>query len=153
MTLEVIANRRRARQSFPMSETRTVVEEFLRRTGEGDPGRIAALFAEKVDWMIADNPVVPWIRPRSTREEVAAHFAELAAGVEPVESGGPPVDAVVVEGGEAVITGTLTGRMRATGKEFAAPFALRLTVTRGQLTRYHLVEDSLAVAAACTPDD
>jgi ketosteroid isomerase-like protein len=153
MTREVIANLRRAGQGWRMSETHTVVEEFLRRTGEGDPERIAALFAEKVDWVIPDNPVVPWIRPRSTRDDVIAHFTELAAGVEPVEGGGQPVDAVVVEGEEAVITGTLSGRVRVTGKEFAVLFALRLTVKDGQLTRYHLVEDSLAVAAACTPDD
>lgn len=131
--------------------TRTVVQEFLKRAGEGDPERIAALFAEKVDWMIAENPVVPWIRPRRTRADVAAHFTELAAGVEPLDGEGRALGALVVEGNEAVITGVLVGRVRATGKEFSSPFALRLTVEEGELTRYHIFEDSLTIAAACQP--
>ncbi|MDJ1138307.1 nuclear transport factor 2 family protein [Streptomyces iconiensis] len=131
-------------------DTRSVVEEFLRRVGEGDAERIAALFAEEVDWMIADNPVVPWIRPRQTREDVAAHFTELAAGVAALAGGGRPVDVLVVDGTEAVITGTLSGRVRATGKEFSTPYALRLSVQNGELTRYYIFEDSLKIAAACT---
>ncbi|WP_019354821.1 MULTISPECIES: nuclear transport factor 2 family protein [Streptomyces] len=137
----------------PAPEARAVVEEFLSRVGAGDPERIAALFAEQVDWMIADNPVVPWVRPRPTRADVAAHFRELAAGVEPMAPRGRPLEALVVEGDEAVVTGNLAGRVRATGKEFVSPFALRLTVERGLVVRYHLYEDGVAVAAACTPDE
>ncbi|WP_247746859.1 nuclear transport factor 2 family protein, partial [Streptomyces oryzae] len=128
---------------------RAVVEEFLVRVGEGDAGRIAELFAKEVDWMVAPNPTVPWIRPRSTRADVAAHFRELAAGMEPIGANGRAVEALVVEGDEAMLTGNIAGRVRATGKEFTTPFALRLTVRDGKLTRYHLYEDSLAVAAAC----
>lgn len=50
------------------------------------------------------------------------------------------VDSVVVEGAEAMLTGHLAGVVRATGKSFRSPFAMRLTV-----------EDSLAIAEACTP--
>jgi hypothetical protein len=131
--------------------TRAVVEEFLVRAGEGEPERIAALFAEKVDWMIADNPAVPWIRPRSTRADVVAHFRELAAAVEPMQGSGRAVEALVVEGNEAMVTGRLAGRVRATDREFTSPFALRLTVEGGKVTRFHLYEDSLTVAAACAP--
>ncbi|NGO70644.1 nuclear transport factor 2 family protein [Streptomyces boncukensis] len=131
------------------TETRALVEAFAARVTEGDPERVAALFAERVDWMIADNPDVPWIRPRSTRADVADHFTELAAGVEPVAGGEPVVGAVLVDGADAVVTGMLTGRVRATGKPFRAPYALRLTVEQGLLTRYHLYEDGVAVAAAC----
>ncbi|MFE9332776.1 nuclear transport factor 2 family protein [Streptomyces sp. NPDC006925] len=137
----------------PAPDARAVVEEFLSRVGAGDPERIAELFAEQVDWMIADNPAVPWVRPRPTRADVAAHFRELAAGVEPTAPRGRPLEALVVEGDEAVVTGNLAGRVRATGKEFVSPFALRLTVERGLVVRYHLYEDGVAVAAACAPDD
>ncbi|MFI7244499.1 nuclear transport factor 2 family protein [Streptomyces qinglanensis] len=137
----------------PAPDTRAVVEEFLSRVGAGDPERVAALFAEQVDWMIAENPTVPWVRPRPTRADVAAHFRELAAGVEPMAPRGRPLEALVVEGDEAVVTGNLAGRVRATGKEFFAPFALRLTVEQGLVVRYHLYEDGVAVAAACAPDD
>ncbi|MEU4213429.1 nuclear transport factor 2 family protein [Streptomyces sp. NPDC026206] len=131
--------------------TRAVVQEFLVRLGEGAPDRTAALFTETVDWMIAENPVVPWLRPRSTRADVADHFRELALGMVPVE-GSPTVDAFLVDGADAVLTGRLAGAVQTTGKVFRSPFAMRLTVEDGLITRYHLYEDSLAIAEACTPD-
>lgn len=47
--------------------TRAVVQEFLAARLDGDTDRIAALFADEVDWLLAENPVVPWIRPRRGR--------------------------------------------------------------------------------------
>jgi uncharacterized protein len=65
------------------ASTRAMAEDFLRRLGEGDPDRIAELFAEHVDWQLdwpdSGYPAVPWIRPRSTRADVADHFWEIAA--------------------------------------------------------------------------
>lgn len=130
--------------------TRAVVEEFLGRVGAADPDRVAALFAEHVDWMIAENPSVPWIRPRSTRADVAAHFRELAEGLVP-EAAETVVEAIVVDGAEAVVTGGLAGVVRATGRAFRSPFAMCLTVEDSLITRYRVYEDSLAIATACTP--
>nr|WP_244177205.1 nuclear transport factor 2 family protein [Streptomyces albus] len=131
--------------------TRETVGEFLRRVTEGDPDRIAALYAEEIDWMVAPNPVVPWIRPRRTRADVVGHWTDLAAHTVSGE-GWATVDAIVVDGTEAVVTGELGGKVGATGKTFKSPFALRLTVEDGLITRHHVYEDSLAVAAACTVD-
>ncbi|GGR22967.1 nuclear transport factor 2 family protein [Streptomyces netropsis] len=130
--------------------TRATAQEFLTRTAAGSPDHIAALFAEKVDWLVADNPTAPWIRPRSTREDVADHFRDLAACVTPAPTG-HTIDPLVVDGTEAILTGCLAGTVRATGKSFRSPFAARLTVENGLITRYHVYEDSLAVAMACTP--
>ncbi|MET8011156.1 nuclear transport factor 2 family protein [Streptomyces sp. NPDC005271] len=130
--------------------TRAAVRKFLATLAEGDPDRVAALFAERVDWVIAENPAARWIRPRSTRGDVAAHFRELAEGVRPY-AGGNTVDAIVVEGTEAMLTGQLAGTIRATGRPYRSPFAMRLTVEDGLITRYHLYEDSLAIATACAP--
>ena len=47
--------------------------------------------------------------------------------------------------------GHLSGTVRATGKSCAGPFALRLTVERGRITRHHLYENSLSIAEACIP--
>ncbi|MFI1015683.1 nuclear transport factor 2 family protein [Streptomyces sp. NPDC020965] len=131
--------------------TRAAVEAFLTRLQEGSPDRVAELFAERVDWMIAENPAVPWLRPRSTRADVAAHFRELGEGQRPDPSG-TSVDAIVVAGPEAMLSGWLAGTVLATGKSFRSPFAMRLTVEHGLIVRYHVVEDSLAIAAACTAD-
>ncbi|MBB5939448.1 nuclear transport factor 2 family protein [Streptomyces zagrosensis] len=134
-------------------QTRAVVTEYLRRVADPEQGprEIAAVYAEQVDWQIAPNPAVPWIRPRSTRADVEGHWVELAEHTVAGE-GGASIDVIVVEGADAVLTGQLHGTVRATGKTFRSPFALRLTVEGGEITRHHICEDSLAIAAACTRD-
>ncbi|MFB9686562.1 nuclear transport factor 2 family protein [Amycolatopsis plumensis] len=133
------------------ASTRAVVTDFLGRLAEGDPDRIAALFADVVDWQLdwpeAGHPAVPWIRPRSTRADVADHFRELNAfhgergGVAP---------RILVDGRDAVVLGDIRQTVKATGRAYAARCALHLTVDDGVITRYHVYEDSLTVAQAFT---
>ncbi|MFF9347385.1 nuclear transport factor 2 family protein [Streptomyces sp. NPDC014734] len=129
--------------------TRHVVEEFLAARIAGDVERLVALFADDVDWMLAENPVVPWIRPRSTGAECAAQFTELAAHTV-AEDSRASVDTFLVDGTDAVLMGHLSGTVHATGKSFEGPFALRLTVEGGRITRHHLYENSVSIAEACT---
>ncbi|AXK35620.1 ketosteroid isomerase [Streptomyces armeniacus] len=131
-------------------ETRRVVQEFLAARLNGDGERLVALFADEVDWLLAENPGVPWIRPRSTAAECAAQSEELAEHTVP-EDARASVDAFLVDGTDAVLTGHLSGTVRATGKSFEGPFALRLTVEDGRITRHHLYENSLSIAEACAP--
>ncbi|MEV5979253.1 nuclear transport factor 2 family protein [Streptomyces sp. NPDC052114] len=131
--------------------TRATVQEFLTARMAGDAGRMVELFADEVDWLLAENPVVPWIRPRSTGAECAAQSAELAAHTVPEEARAS-LDTFLVDGADAVLMGHLSGRVRATGKTFEGPFALRLTVENGRITKHHLYENSLSIAEACTPD-
>ncbi|MFH9818048.1 nuclear transport factor 2 family protein [Streptomyces sp. NPDC017230] len=130
--------------------TRAVVREFLAARVAGDTGRLVELFADEVDWLLAENPAVAWIRPRSTAVECAAQFTELMEHTVP-EDARASVDAFLVDGTDAVLTGHLSGVVRATGKSFEGPFALRLTVEDGRITRHHLYENSLSIAEACTP--
>ncbi|WP_309063911.1 nuclear transport factor 2 family protein [Streptomyces sp.] len=130
--------------------TRATVQKFLALRLAGDTEGLTALFADHVDWMLAENPVVPWIRPRSTAAECAAQAAEMAEHTVP-EDARASVDTVLVDGTDAVLMGHLSGTVRATGKSFAGPFALRLTVEDGRITRHHLYENSVSIAAACTP--
>ncbi|EDY51581.1 conserved hypothetical protein [Streptomyces clavuligerus] len=130
--------------------TRATAEEFLGRLQEGDPERIAALFAERVDWLIAENPAVPWIRPRRTRADVADHFRELAEGQQG-DPAGTAIEALLTDGTEALFSGVLAGRVRSTGRYFSSPFAIRLSVVDGLIVRFRVYEDSLAIAAACAP--
>lgn len=135
----------------PVAEaTRAVVEEFLAARLAGDTGRLVALFADEVDWLLAENPAVPWIRPRSTAAECAAQFTELMEHTVP-EDARASLDAFLVDGTDAVLTGHISGTVRATGKSFEGPFALRLTVEDGRITRHHLYENSLSIAEACAP--
>ncbi|MFF3014759.1 nuclear transport factor 2 family protein [Streptomyces sp. NPDC057939] len=130
--------------------TRAVVQEFIAARVAGDTGRLTGLFAGEVDWLLAENPVVPWIRPRSTAAECAAQLTELLEHTVPEEARAS-VDTFLVDGTEAVLMGHLSGTVRATGKSFAGPFALHLTVEDGRITRHHLYENSLSIAEACTP--
>ena len=130
--------------------TRATVEKFLALRLAGDIEGLTALFADEVDWLLAENPVVPWIRPRSTAAECAAQAAELAEYTV-AEDARASVDTFLVDGTDAILMGHLSGTVRATGKSFAGPFALRLTVEGGRITRHHLYENSVSIAAACTP--
>ncbi|KFG69474.1 nuclear transport factor 2 family protein [Microvirga sp. BSC39] len=130
--------------------TRAVVQEFLAARLAGNTERLVALFADEVDWVLAENPAAPWIRPRSTAAECAAQFTELMEHVVP-EDARASVDTFLVDGTDAVLMGHLSGTVRATGKSFAGPFALHLTVENGRITRHRLYENSLSIAEACTP--
>ncbi|WP_406633806.1 nuclear transport factor 2 family protein [Amycolatopsis sp. WGS_07] len=135
-----------------MSEnTQAVVEEFLRRTAGDTPERIAELYAETVDWRVSwpepEHPEVPWIRPRSTRAEVADHYRTFARVCVP-EAGEVRLDQIIVDGADAVLFGASFQQVKPTGKRFAMTFALRLTVRDGLISRHHMYEDSLAVEAA-----
>ncbi|MFJ5812033.1 nuclear transport factor 2 family protein [Streptomyces sp. NPDC093093] len=130
--------------------TRAVVQEFLAARAAGDTGRLVVLFAGEVDWLLAENPAVPWISPRSTAAECAAQLTELMEHTVPEEARAS-VDTFIVDGTEAVLMGHLSGTVRATGKSFEGPFALHLTVEDGRITRHHLYENSMSIAEACTP--
>ncbi len=128
--------------------TRAVVQEFIAARLAGDTERLVALFADEVDWVLAENPAAPWIRPRSTAAECAAQFTELMEYTVP-ENARASVDTFLVDGTDAVLMGHLSGTVRATGKVFEGPFALHLTVENGRITRHRLYEDSLSIAQAC----
>ncbi|WP_020667707.1 nuclear transport factor 2 family protein [Amycolatopsis nigrescens] len=133
------------------TSTQATAQEFLRRLGEGDPDRIAELFAEHVDWQLnwpeGGHPAVPWIRPRSTRADVAGHFREIAAFHIPEKSAGT-ASRVLVDGTDAIVLGDIRQTVRTTGKPYRALCALHLTVENGLITRYAVYEDSLTVAEA-----
>ncbi|MHC5906916.1 nuclear transport factor 2 family protein [Streptomyces sp. S6] len=135
------------------TDTRTSVSLLLRAIGEGDPDRIAALYAEEVDWKLDwpdgehGRPATPWIRHRATRAEVAEHFKQLAEHHVP-EKADTQIENILVDGAHAVVLGEIRQTARSTGRAYRSRFALHLTLDRGLVTRHHVYEDSLAVAQA-----
>jgi ketosteroid isomerase-like protein len=138
------------------ASTRAAVTEFLSRLAEGDPDRIAELFADTVDWQLdwpaEGHPAVPWIRPRSTRTDVVDHFRSLNAFHVPEKRGGA-MPRILVDDPDAVVLGDIRQTVKATGRAYRARYALHLTVEDGVITRYHVYEDSLTVARALTGND
>ncbi|WP_121717686.1 nuclear transport factor 2 family protein [Streptomyces sp. E5N91] len=139
------------------TNTRSVVEDLLRRIGTGDPEHIAALYADhgdwRLDWPEAEHgrPATPWIRHRSTRADAAAHYRELAEHHLPQQAD-TEVERILVDGNDAVVLGEIRQTARSTGRAYRARFALHLTVENGLVTRHHVYEDSLAVAQAFETD-
>ncbi|MEU3858845.1 nuclear transport factor 2 family protein [Streptomyces sp. NPDC028722] len=136
--------------------TRSVVQELLRRIGHGDPELIADLYADDCDWRL-DWPEdehgradTPWIRHRSGRAEIAAHYRELATHHVPEEAG-TTVGHILADGEDAVVLGVIRQTAAPTGRAYSARFALHLTVRDGLVVRHHVYEDSLAVARAFAP--
>ncbi|WP_409492192.1 nuclear transport factor 2 family protein [Amycolatopsis sp. cmx-11-12] len=136
--------------------TRAVVTEFLARLAEGKPEQIAELFADAVDWQLdwpaEGHPAVPWIRPRSTRAEVADHFRALDTFHVPEKRGGV-APRILVDGPDAVVLGEIRQTVKATGSAYIARCALHLTIDNGLIARYHVYEDSLTVAQALSGSD
>ena len=131
--------------------TRDVVEALMRRIAEGDHDRVAELFAEPIDWQLdwpaEGHPAVPWIRPRSTRADVADHFRAIAA-FHILEEAAGKASRVLVDGRNAVVLGDIRQTVKTTGRPYTALCALHLTVTNGLITRYAVYEDSLTVTEA-----
>ncbi|MCI2419074.1 nuclear transport factor 2 family protein [Saccharopolyspora sp. K220] len=109
------------------------------------------MFAEDVDWVlnwpVGGHPAVPWIRPRSTRAEVADHFRAIADCHVPEKAAGS-ASRILVDGADAVVLGDIRQTVKATGRPYTALCALHLTVEDGLITRYAVYEDSLTVAEA-----
>ncbi|MGH8879656.1 MAG: nuclear transport factor 2 family protein [Stackebrandtia sp.] len=55
-----------------MTAIRTTVEDLLNRIGEGDPARIAELYAEQVDWKLS------WPKAEHARATGRAYRARFA---------------------------------------------------------------------------
>ncbi|GIG64336.1 nuclear transport factor 2 family protein [Phytomonospora endophytica] len=134
-----------------INDTRAVLTAFLTDLGAEDFDAVGGHFAETVDWKVnwpeREHPATPWIRARSTPADAADNFRVIAAH-HIRDKAGFELDRILVDGDDAVVLGVTRQTSRATGKSFAAMVAVHMTVTDGKISRYHVYEDSLAVAEA-----
>ncbi len=131
------------------ARTRTVVEEFLGRLGAGDPAGAIELLAEPVDWFTpGDTTLIPWMGQRSTKAQVETFFSLGGANMTPESFA---VHKIVVEDDVAIVLGHFKYQVNATAKSFESDFALEIRVTDGLIDRYHMHEDSYAIALAFVP--
>jgi uncharacterized protein len=122
-----------------------VIEEFFRRLGTGDRASVLDLFADEFDLLVAGADFVPWTGPRSTKGELDQFLAAVVAEVETREFA---IDQVVVDGRDGVALGHATHLVCRTGRTFSGRFALHVVVAHGQIVKYHMFEDSHAIAEA-----
>lgn len=127
--------------------TRNTISALFRQVGEGvDPSILATFFSEDVDWYIAgDTATVPWIGKKTGRAGVAEFYTQIRSQI---TSERFDVTDILTNGNHAVVTGQLASRVNSTGKLIETAFVFDITVQDGQIIRYHMLEDSFAVANA-----
>ncbi|MEI5097362.1 nuclear transport factor 2 family protein [Streptomyces sp. PmtG] len=129
--------------------TRGVIDAYLTRLAERDLDGAVRLFAQSAEFLAPGSPQVPWSGNHTGQKGVMTFFTTLHAYLRPEEF---TVTHIVVDGEQGVIIGHLRDTVKATGKPLTTPFAAHLTVVDGQVTRYHLFEDTYALHRAATGD-
>lgn len=124
-----------------------IAQQLLTGIGEGeDPDVIAALFSEKVVFEIpGDDGVLPWIGRKTGHGAVTDFIRGIRNMTEPIKF---DVQDVLASDARAVIVGELVTRIKASGKVIESAFAIILTVSDGEVTRFQMLEDSFAVSRA-----
>jgi ketosteroid isomerase-like protein len=116
---------------------------------EGRTVEAAALFADSVSFSIPHPPGIPWVPEVDSAEGMRTFFELLRTHVQPKEF---DLRQVIAEGDEVVFIGRMVSEVKKTGRDIDTAFALHTTVRDGRITRYHLYEDSYAVAKAYFDD-
>ncbi|MET8828020.1 nuclear transport factor 2 family protein [Streptomyces sp. NPDC004610] len=134
------------------STARTVATTLFDRLRSGaTPAELAEHYDEDVDWFIpGDTSLVPWIGRKTGRAGVAEFYTQLGQGtaVRRFE-----IDAIVGDGDRCVVLGSLRTEVLATGRDIETDFAFDITVRDGLIVRYHMFEDTWAVAEALRAAD
>jgi ketosteroid isomerase-like protein len=129
------------------NDTLHLAREFLRRMGNGaEAAEIAKLFSEKMEWEIAgDTGVLPWIGQKSGRAAITDFVNDSRAMMERISF---EVHDILADDDRAVILGSLASKFKRTGKIVKTDFAIVLSVTKGEIVRFQMLEDSFAVSQA-----
>ncbi|KUM99507.1 hypothetical protein AQI95_39005 [Streptomyces yokosukanensis] len=130
-------------------QTRDVVNELLKRLGQGDIPAVVELFADDAHWEIPGDPeIVPWVGRRQV--DAIPEFFRTMGGLTDRELF--EIERVVVDGSNAVLIGRARVVVRSTGKVIDTPFAVDIVVNaEGRISRYYMFEDSWGVALALRP--
>lgn len=127
--------------------TREVVERFLGLLAAGDPDTVAGVFAKEIDWYVPGSPQLPWTGRRTTRAEVADYLRTLGENIVPEENV-DNVEALIVEGDNAVLLAEFSRVAKSTGHPYQMPIAMHFQVADGEITKLYLYEDTFKVAQA-----
>ena len=134
------------------AENIAIAKELLEHLAtDAEPDAIVELFAEGVTWDIpGDTSAFPWIGRQSGRQAVRSFLVETAAAI--VRTG-LEIDEVLASDTRTVVIGRLAARVKRTGRTFTTDFAMIITITKGQITRFQMLEDSFAVSQAAHTED
>ncbi|MER7198183.1 hypothetical protein CG723_22760 [Streptomyces sp. CB01635] len=125
------------------------VQRLFPLLAEGKSAEAAALFADSVSFSIPHPPGIPWVPDVDSAEGMRRFFELLQTHVQAKEFA---LGQIIAEGDDVVLVGRMVSEVKKTGRDIDTAFALHTTVRDGRITRYHLYEDSYAVAKAYFDD-
>ncbi|MFS4428822.1 nuclear transport factor 2 family protein [Chryseobacterium sp. GVT01B] len=123
-----------------------IIQLFLQFLSERNLKELTNLFSDTIDWYIpGDEEKAPWLGIRNNRQEVSDSFELLWKNTEPISA---KIENIFNDDENAVITGEFVTRMLATGRIVESLFCIQMRIQNNKITRYRLLEDSLAVSKA-----
>ena len=124
-----------------------IAQQLLAGIGEGSaPETLAAMFAEDLRFEIqGDDGVLPWIGHKTGRQAAADFFREIRKLTEPVKF---EVEDILGSPNRAAIVGELATRIKSSGKVINTQFAIVLTISGNEITRFQMLEDSFGLSRA-----
>lgn len=128
------------------SNIQETTQQFLQFMSERNLTELTNLFSDTVDWYIpGDEQKALWLGVRNNKQEVSDFFDLLWKNTEPVSA---KIDHIFTDDENAVITGEFVTKMLETGKIVESLFCIQMRIQNNKITRYRLLEDSLAVSKA-----
>lgn len=125
-------------------KTKETVEKFFGYIGAKDPGKIASMVSENLDWYIFESKYMPWTGHRSKREEISALFKTLFSyfvdGSEKLEA-----QSFLVRGNEVAVFGFVERTVKKNGRHFKMPLAIHITVKNNLISKFSLYEETLII--------
>lgn len=125
------------------------VQRLFPLLAEGKTAEVAALFADSVSFSVPHPPGIPWVPEADSAEGMRTFFELLGTHVRTKEF---DIRHVIAQGDDVVVIGHMVSEVKKTGRDIDTAFALHTTVRDGRIIRYHLYEDSYAVAKAYFDD-
>jgi len=123
-----------------------IIQHFLQFLSERNLKELTNLFSDTIDWYIpGDEEKAPWLGIRNNKQEVSDSFELLWKNTEPISA---KIEHIFNDGENAVITGEFVTKMLATGRIVESLFCIQMRIQNNKITRYRLLEDSLAVSKA-----
>ncbi|GAB3483518.1 nuclear transport factor 2 family protein [Amycolatopsis cihanbeyliensis] len=131
----------------PLS-TFELVQSLLARLGAQDAEGLTRLFAPQVEWRATDPTSSRWRCGVRTRREIESFFLATfsALGLE-----GLTVRRLLVDGEDAVVLGTARWRTVATTAVHEADFVLSVSVHRGVVDEYWLMQETVDPPSGSEP--
>ncbi|MFI5807464.1 nuclear transport factor 2 family protein [Streptomyces sp. NPDC051561] len=133
-------------QGSATQATSETVDAFFAAFGSGDLEATVALFADEVDFRVLGAPNVPWTGVRSTKDQIAEFFGTFGQVLSAPESF--EITGRLAQGEDAVVMARCVFQVLATERKFTNHYALHFTISGGRIRRYHMYEDSHAIAEA-----